>query len=565
MSALFEPGRTCWRVERAGRVAVLVDAASYFEVLAEALERAERSVWILGWDIHSRCRLGPRDAEGDGEELADLLDRRTAERPDLDVRILSWDPAPIYAFERELLPVVAFGWRTGPRVTLRLADDHPTGGSHHQKVVVIDDRIAFVGGIDLTIARWDERAHAPADRRRRLPLGTAYPPFHDVQMAVDGDAARALGELARERWRRATDEAIEAPAGGSDTDRWPASLTPGVRDVDVALARTEPRMDGREPVREVEALFLECIAAAEHSLYIENQYLSSSRIGEALRARLAEPHGPEIVVVTPRAQAGRLEQSTMGVLRARLLRRLREADAHGRLRVVGPVVPGDVGVNVHAKVMVVDDRVLRVGSANLSDRSQGLDTECDAAVEAHDEATRTWIRDVRDGLLAEHLGVSRETVRASLAREGSLLAALDALRGGERTLVDLEPELDEALDALVPHASLIDPDRGFDEALVARALPRELAEEGQRRLPRLALATAAALALLVPVAAGTLGLGPHPTELLAYVARAAAHPTAPWIAVPVFVLASLARVPVTVLVTGCALAFGPWVGSAVAL
>lgn len=565
VGAVLQPGRNCWRIERADRAAVLVDAAAYFAALAEALPRAERSILVLGWDIHSRCRLGPAEGEDRGEELADLFDRITDARPGLDVRVLSWDPAPIYAFERELWPVVAFGWRTGGRVEVRLASDHPTGAAHHQKVVVIDDRVAFVGGVDLTISRWDERAHRPEDPRRRLPLGATYPPFHDVQMAVAGDAARALGELARERWRRATGERLSPPAAASDP--WPPSLEPEARDVEVGLARTEPAYRDRAPVREVEQLFLDCIAAAERLLYVENQYVSSRRIGEALAERLAEPEGPEILLVTPREQAGRLEQSTMGVLRARAVRRLRAADRHGRLRLLSPVVGGDVGVNVHAKVMVVDDRILRVGSANLSNRSMRLDTECDAVLEARDDddETRAWIASVRDGLLAEHLGVSPARVREALAEAGSAIRAVEALSGGERRLVQLEPEVDETVDALLPDASLIDPDRALDEALVAHALPRELAREGARRFPRLAVAVLVALALVVPWAAAALGLGPAPAELWAGLTRALAHPAAPWIAVPAFALGSLAMVPVTVLVAASVLSFGPWVGAAVAL
>src|SRR6185437_9244660 len=114
--------------------------------------------------------------------------------------ILSWDFAMLYAFEREWLPVYKLDWRTHRRLHFRLDGRHPPGASHHQKVVVIDDAVAFVGGFDLAHRRWDMPAHRANEPRRVDPYGATYAPFHDVQLAVDAEAARALGDLARERW-----------------------------------------------------------------------------------------------------------------------------------------------------------------------------------------------------------------------------------------------------------------------------------------------------------------------------------------------------------------------------
>ena len=105
-----------------------------------------------------------------------------------------------------------------------------------------------------------------------------------------------------------------------------------------------------------------------------------------MAARLAEPDGPEIVLVVPRICSGWLEERTMGVGRARLLHQLRAADQHGHFRVYHPRLPGSgdacPDLNVHAKVMIVDDVLARVGSSNLSNRSMGLDTECDLVLDA---------------------------------------------------------------------------------------------------------------------------------------------------------------------------------------
>ncbi|WP_428264175.1 VTT domain-containing protein [Haliangium sp.] len=560
MDEILQPGRNCWRRVPAERVAFLIDAASYFDALAEALERARRSILIVGWDVHSRARLRPQQRE-DPCELGPLLDRLVARTPALSVHILLWDYAPIYLLERELLPMWQLGWRRHPRVHVDLAADHPVGASHHQKLVVIDDRMAFLGGVDLTIARWDESAHRPEDERRRLPDGSPYGPFHDVQLAVDGEAAGAVAELARARWASAGAEVPGArDEGDPEHDPWPPSLAPDLERTQVALARTRAAWKREPEQREVEALYLDAIAAAEGSIYIENQYLTSTAVCEALAARLAGADGPEILIVTPYEQMGRLEQASMGALRAQRVASLRAADRHGRLRILAPVV-GDAHVNVHAKVMVVDDRLARVGSANLSNRSMGLDSECDACVEARDPSTVAVIRRFRDRLLGEHLGCSAEHVAEACDRTGSLLAAVDALVGGSRTLVALEADPGEGSPAL----ELADPDEPLDAALLRQSLPADAREQGARRLPYVFAGIVLALGLAAVWAWTPLGTWIEPARMAELAAPLRARVWGPAVAVLGFVAASLAMVPVAVLIVAVILLFGPWLGAACAL
>jgi phospholipase D1/2 len=483
---LLVEGETCWRIARAGRAAVLVDGEAYFAALAEALERAERSVWILGWDLHDGVRLLRGEGAADEPTLLERLRRIVRRRPGLRVHVLMWDFALLYVFERRWLTRLRFRWHSRRRLRFRLDGTHPVGGSHHQKLVVIDDRVAFCGGIDLTVCRWDSREHRTGDPRRCDPGADDYSAFHDLQMLVDGEAAAALGALARERWARAGGRSAAAPAepgpGGGTGDPWPASVEPTLRDIDVGIARTQPAREGAPEVREVERLFVASIRAARRAIYIENQYLTSSAVGDALAERLTEPEGPDVVMVSTDTCEGWLEENTMGVLRTRWLGRLREADRHGRLRALHPVVPGlDAShLTVHAKVMVVDDRLLRVGSANLSNRSMGLDTECDLAVEAAPGSDAAGaIAGVRDGLLAEHLGVSPERVAEELRRRGSLAAAVDALRGGPRTLVPIPCEVDPQIDALVPDAAVLDPERPVRPERLLRRLWRRWRRRGR--------------------------------------------------------------------------------------
>ena len=143
----------------------------------------------------------------------------------------------------------------------------------------------------------------------------------------------------------------------------------------------------------------------------------------------------------PRQESGWLEQSSMGILRTRLLRRLVESDRYGRLRLCYPTVPGlgDDCLNVHSKVLIADDEVARIGSANLSNRSMGLDSECDLIFDAALDRSLTGpIAGLRDRLLAEHLGTTPAAVTTAIRDTGSLVAVVDRLGGqGLRTLLRL--------------------------------------------------------------------------------------------------------------------------------
>jgi phospholipase D1/2 len=564
MTAIVEEGRNCWRVAHAGRVAFLIDAAAYFESFAAAIERARHSIFILGWDFNAALRLRRRGTQG--ARLAELLNSAVERRRNLHVHVLDWDFAMIYALEREILPSYRLAWSTHRRFEFHLDGHHPVGASHHQKIALIDDALAFVGGIDFGARRWDTPEHRAADVRRIDPWGNAYGPFHDVQMAVDGEAARALAELARERWKRATGHRVDlAPPG---LDPWPPNLEPELTDADVAIARTAPAFEGRSEVREVEQLYVDALRAARRFVYIENQYLTAAQVGTVLQERLEEEDGPEIVIVNPNHCGGWLEESTMGVLRARLLQRLRAADRQGRLRVYHPYVPGLDGkrFTVHGKVMVVDDAFLRIGSSNLNNRSMGLDTECDLAIESRgEERIETAIAALRNRLLAEHLARPAERVAAALAQTGSLIGAIEALRDDERSLRPLEGKTEEWLDRVVPDSELLDPERPIDaEQLVAQFVPWQFEENRPTRW-RLVLMAGAIIVLAVLWRWGPLGEWLDPETLARAATRLRGDSSTPFLVIGVYVIASLLVVPVTALILATGLAFGPLWGTVYAL
>lgn len=486
-------GRNCWRVATADRVALIVDAAEYFTHLADVLARAEHSVFVVGWDLHTEVRLRPQDPEPEKWELLQLLDRITRNNARLDVHVLSWDFAPIYLPNREPLPRLWFWLRTRNRTHFHFAGRIPLGASHHQKMVVVDDRIAFIGGIDITAGRWDDSRHRPEHPLRRHPNGSEYGPVHEVQLAVDGAAAVALSALAREEVTFQSGIHLGDPAPAArETDLWPAALEPALRDASVAIARTRGRYDGRDPVREIEALYRDQIAAARELIYIENQYLTSHVICTALCERLQEPDGPSVVIFTTREQSGWLEQRTMGVLRVEFIRRLRAADRHGRAGIFVPVADRDgrCAISVHAKLMIIDDEQLRVGSANLSNRSMGLDNEADAlvAVAPDDAPGRAAIRAQREALVCEHLQIEAGELQNAMTEHGSLLAVLQAL--GERCPIEvLDVEADPIDFAVTP--DWIDIDEPPVDRLAEEVIPEELDQDVAPAWKRLAISVAA--------------------------------------------------------------------------
>ncbi|GAA5787103.1 VTT domain-containing protein [Chitiniphilus shinanonensis] len=569
--ALLRPGHNCWRVEHADRAAVLVDGEAYFRAVRAAIADARRSILIVGWDIDSRMRLVPEGADdGLPEELGEFLHQVVAPRKGLHCHVLTWDYTVLFALDREWLSNYKLGWRTHRRLHFRMDGQLPLGGSHHQKVVVIDDKLAFIGGLDLTHDRWDTPAHACDDARRVAGEGKCYPPFHDVQIMFDGPAAAAAGDLVRERWYRAAGyyprKPLEALAGG---DRWPAHVEPDFTDIQLAIARTEPEFDERAGVQEIRALYADALAAARDNIYLENQYFTSGLVAEALSAQLVKADGPDVAVVSRRAESGWLEEMTMGTQRARLHARLKQVDHHGRYRMLCPHIPrlDPECVNVHSKVMVIDDELLSIGSANLNNRSMVLDTECNVAIEARGDARiRAAIAAVRDRLLGEHLDVAPQRVAEAVQREGRLLPAIAALRKEGRTLVELEPVASPESEALVPALELLDPERIVPpERLLAQFVPRETQAPLRGRLMAFGAVAVALCALAAVWRFTPLSEYMHPETLSQVGEQLQQMPFTPVLVLLAYLLAALLVIPHSVQVAATGLVFGPWAGLAYAV
>lgn len=439
---------TTWRVHERNETALLIDGRDYYRAFFAAASKAKKSILLLGWQFDSDVQLVrgddlPAGVEPREAELLALLDRLCRERPDLQIRVLAWDHSVLFALERELLQKLYFDAISCERFDFRWDNTVPLGGSHHQKVAIVDGRVAFLGSQDICQARWDDSAHRP-DNEHRTSRGAAHQPYHEVQLAVTGHAARSMVDLFVWRWYGATGERLD-PGDLVARDEADNKLTRPSLDFPVTLpmpaarlglARTIPEVSGRAQVSEVAALYVKAIESAERLVYIESQYLTSCAVRDALLARMADASRPklDVVIILPRKPERLKEEMTIGVPQAVLLQLLDQAAReHGHALGIYDVAAG-VGedgeplyVYIHSKLMIVDDRRFIVGSANLTNRSMTIDSEIVAAYEAlpGDRAVRNAVRRARVRLMLEHVG-ERAVLRALVRPEG-LVARLDAM------------------------------------------------------------------------------------------------------------------------------------------
>ncbi len=332
--SLLRPGATCWRVEQADRLALFIDNDEAFDALKTILLSAKKSIWILAWVFDPLTRLDPdrvrksRDP-AHVDRIGLLLRRQAALNPGLDVRILVWDmPFPIAASQL-FGPHRGQVFFTGSRVKYHLDNTLPASACHHQKVVVVDGSVALLSGGDIGVDRWDTTQHLDNDPRRRLPTGHHYPARHEVASWSTARRPRPWATCSSPAGSGRRGEALERSEKPEEAP-WPDYLTPDLRNVPVGICRTQPAWKSDPEVNETMLMHLASIKAARRLIYLENQYLTSPIIVEALADRLAEPDGPEVVTVGPAHSPSYFDQMTMDSARTSAINRLREIDVHGR-------------------------------------------------------------------------------------------------------------------------------------------------------------------------------------------------------------------------------------------
>lgn len=563
---IARPGKNCWRKEEADRLKLFYDSAGYFKAFYEAAQKARHSMFIIGWDIHSHLKL-IRDEEEDGLEfpvkLGPFLNSLVEQNRNLCIFVLVWDFAMIYLFEREIFPVINFDWKTHRRVRFKLDSYHPIGASQHQKIVVIDDQLAFTGGIDLGPRRWDTEDHIPDDSRRRDPDGEPYPPFHDMQIMIEGPAARAIGDIARDRWKRATGNELKKCETASSP--WPGKTDADLKRIPLSIARTYPRWRDYPEIKEVEKLHLDSIKSAEEYIFIENQYLTSTTICETLEKKLKQKEGPEIIIITTRRQDGWIEENTMGILRYRFMSRLEKADRHGRLMILYPAVikmSRETLIAVHAKIMIIDGRFFRVGSANLSNRSMGVDSECDIAIEPEDNGeTGDKINEILWRRLSSHLSVSVEEAAAQIKKRGSLIEAIKNLRGNERSLHPLKIENYSFFENIIPEENPADPAEPINVDILLEKLRPE--KEQASKYGNIAKLLIPLVILLVLGAVWQWSGLKHyiqPDKIAPYIEPFKEGLTGFLAVIGIYTAGSILMIPLTLMIVLTALVFGPLTG-----
>ena len=496
---ILQPGRNALAIDPVERSGVIVDVRDYFRAFWRAAREARRYILAAGWRFDSRVALlrGAETEVADGPvELLPFLDGLCARNPRLEIRLLSWDFSPLFAHDREWMQFVRFNWSTSERLVFRFDANHPLGASHHQKLVIVDGRLAFVGGIDLGMGAWDDREHLPVNPLRVDLPGRDVLPNHDLQTCVTGAVVSTLVELFRERWNGAGEGPLELPQPPEEDPQFPPEALP------IEARRAAPSVtdcptagDPRSGRRLIRRLFVDAIHAAERLVYIENQYFSSEAVLRALCERLREAGRPriQIVLVLPRSPHALLEQIALGRAQSNALSTLvdtarREGHELGIYYSADPS-HDEVSTYIHSKLLAVDDRFLTIGSANTTNRSMALDSELNLAWEAepHDTALARSIRDVRASLLAEHAGfrVPAEDLRAI----DGLVARLDELASSDTTRLrphGLEPPFsdDSLLGRIAPSDGTLDPEGTFEDGIVERLAhsPDSLLGQGIQRL-----------------------------------------------------------------------------------
>lgn len=452
MNRRLIPGSNCWKLSRADYAGVLVDGRDYYLNFYNCLLTAKRFVLIAGWQFDSQVRLlrgdDARDAPFSTELLA-FLKQRCKAVPSLQIRILAWDYSPLLALEREWMQRIVFDWMTPENIRFHFDGRHPSGACHHEKLVIVDGRVAFVGGVDLARGRWDDRQH-DLTNPHRVEKSEPQKPYHDLMAVVQGPIVSELIAHFRARWVAATDEALalEAVRTPKVPFRSPEALR--LPACQVGISRTGTiTTDPPCSHREVERLHEIAVLSAERLVYVETQYFTARSMHDALVERFRDRRRSPlwVVLMMPRGADTTKEALALGDAQNQLLASLEEhAESSGsKLYVLcsaGRRADGErVPTFIHSKVLIVDDRLLSIGSANWTNRSLALDTELNLSWEcgnASDPLGRS-IAAIRASLLAEHAGIDQQ---AALLDIEQLPQALDHLLEQGTKLQRCRPALD---------------------------------------------------------------------------------------------------------------------------
>ena len=435
----FQESKNCWQSESGNNASLLIDCATYYRALYYAFTHAKHSIFIIGWDIDSRIEL-LRGKEAEQAEapvvLFDLIKRKAEQNPHLQIYLNRWNYSIFLLKERE--PFSGIKWRLRTPKNVHFCSDHeiPISACHHQKVIIVDDKLAFSGGMDIALGRWDQREHSLHAEERQDPGGAFMPvgkyhynPYHDIQVMMQGPIVRHLAELVRARWKKATGrEAIAIRDDDQKAKLWPPHYSMDFENVPIAVARTVPRSLQHPPVKEIQQIYLDEIARAKNFVYIENQYLTFLPLAHALNRQLKKNPHLRVLMVSSKNPQGIMEAKAMWSGRAAFYEILREGIPAERVKICYPEIKEANKIkplHIHAKLMIIDEQFLHIGSANMNNRSMGFDTECDIILQAENQLHTEKISQIRNDLIREHTGWEYKKIQNYIDTQDHLNALLD--------------------------------------------------------------------------------------------------------------------------------------------
>ncbi len=361
------------------RVAVHVDGASALPAIVTAVRGARSFVHVAGWTVDPDFAIERIPAVVTLREL--LAEAATR----VDVRVLAWagPPVPVMHPTRAEAKQLMTRLTRGTRIRGALDKRNRPMHCHHEKLVIIDGILAFVGGIDLTDMSGDRFDGPPHDKVTQIG-------WHDVAASLSGPAVADVAAHFAMRWTATTGESLPRPIVPAEAG---SSRVQVIRTVPDKTYTALPKGDFS-----ILEAYVGAIRRAQRLIYLENQFLWSAEIVALLEEKLLRPPTKEfrlVLLLPQRPNNG--NDDTRGQLSV-----LKAADRHNRLLfgTVGTAGRERPGVYVHAKVGIVDDEWLTVGSANLNEHSLFNDTEVNLVT---DDAALA--RSVRERLWSEHLAL----------------------------------------------------------------------------------------------------------------------------------------------------------------
>ena len=487
---VLKPGVNCMGVYQAEETGVLVDADDYYRAFYHTAQTARSYLLLAGWQFDSEVRLlrGEEEHSSSGEvRFLQFLERLCETNPHLQIYILAWDFSTVFSLEREWFQDIIFNWTTNKRMHFRFDSAHATGATHHQKFVIADGVIAYVGGMDICSSRWDDRRHMRDNPERIDVDGTKYGSYHDIQTYHTGPIVGVLLDLFRQRWRDSGAGELKLPAAGALMPTIPAGAFPlPVRQVAVSRTVAHTPLTGQQEVHEIRHLFVDAIMSAQSLIYLESQYFSSQAIYWSLVARMTMPDRPrlQIILMLP-DRLPLTEELFLGLPQMRMIRSLQQvAEMTGHTLCVYSSAEMDHGNRkmtfIHSKLLLIDDRFLTIGSANATNRSMGLDTELNVSWEAPSEAGTEMvdaIRGLRASLIAEHAGLLGCGEDWRFENVENLPRHLECLADDhEARLCRYQPdptfENSDLPDALEPIARVVDPGQPIDNEFIFESLSK---------------------------------------------------------------------------------------------